>query len=289
MPWSTYVEAALTRENARRRIYLFLVLTFALSAVFWVLAGRGASVPQELITLGLMWCPGIAALVTMLAFRRNVRGLGWQRGPVRYLLLSYALPAVYAGVVYGLTWLLGWGALTTERVPEGQPWPVSALTNATVLFLAGGLLPALGEEIGWRGLLVPQLARLTSFTKTALISGAIWAVWHYPMILFAGYHGDTPRWYALLCFTVMAVAMSFAFAWLRLRSGSLWTAVILHAAHNVFIQTIFDPLTRDTGFTAYITTEFGIGLAVAAVVVAVLCWSRRGDVDGSASPVAPAT
>lgn len=289
MPWSTYVEAALTRENARRRIYLFLVLTFALSAVFWVLAGRGASVPQELITLGLMWCPGIAALVTMLAFRRNVRGLGWQRGPVRYLLLSYALPAVYAGVVYGLTWLLGWGALTTERVPEGQPWPVFALTNATVLFLAGGLLPALGEEIGWRGLLVPQLARLTSFTKTALISGAIWAVWHYPMILFAGYHGDTPRWYALLCFTVMAVAMSFAFAWLRLRSGSLWTAVILHAAHNVFIQTIFDPLTRDTGFTAYITTEFGIGLAVAAVVVAVLCWSRRGDVDGSASPVAPAT
>ena len=289
MPWSTYVEAALTRENARRRIYLFLVLTFALSAVFWVLAGRGASVPQELITLGLMWCRGIAALVTMLAFRRNVRGLGWQRGPVRYLLLSYALPAVYAGVVYGLTWLLGWGALTTERVPEGQPWPVSALTNATVLFLAGGLLPALGEEIGWRGLLVPQLARLTSFTKTALISGAIWAVWHYPMILFAGYHGDTPRWYALLCFTVMAVAMSFAFAWLRLRSGSLWTAVILHAAHNVFIQTIFDPLTRDTGFTAYITTEFGIGLAVAAVVVAVLCWSRRGDVDGSASPVAPAT
>ena len=289
MPWSTYVEAALTRENARRRIYLFLVLTFALSAVFWVLAGRGASVPQELITLGLMWCPGIAALVTMLAFRRNVRGLGWQRGPVRYLLLSYALPVVYAGVVYGLTWLLGWGALTTERVPEGQPWPVSALTNATVLFLAGGLLPALGEEIGWRGLLVPQLARLTSFTKTALISGAIWAVWHYPMILFAGYHGDTPRWYALLCFTVMAVAMSFAFAWLRLRSGSLWTAVILHAAHNVFIQTIFDPLTRDTGFTAYITTEFGIGLAVAAVVVAVLCWSRRGDVDGSASPVAPAT
>jgi membrane protease YdiL (CAAX protease family) len=289
MPWSTYVEAALTRENARRRIYLFLVLTFALSAVFWVLAGRGASVPQELITLGLMWCPGIAALVTMLAFRRNVRGLGWQRGPVRYLLLSYALPVVYAGVVYGLTWLLGWGALTTERVPEGQPWPVFALTNATVLFLAGGLLPALGEEIGWRGLLVPQLARLTSFTKTALISGAIWAVWHYPMILFAGYHGDTPRWYALLCFTVMAVAMSFAFAWLRLRSGSLWTAVILHAAHNVFIQTIFDPLTRDTGFTAYITTEFGIGLAVAAVVVAVLCWSRRGDVDGSASPVAPAT
>jgi len=236
-----------------------------------------------------MWCPGLAALVTTLALQRNLRGLGWRRGPVRYLLLSYALPVVYAGVVYGLTWLLGWGAFTTERVPEGQPWPVFVLSNATVLFLLGGLVPALGEEIGWRGLLVPQLARLTSFTKTALISGAIWAVWHMPMILFAGYHSDTPRWYGLLCFTVLAMGMSFAFAWLRLRSGTLWTAVILHAAHNVFVQTIFDPLTRDTGFTTYITTEFGIGLAVAAVVVAALCWSRREAADDLTPQLASAT
>ena len=50
-----------------------------------------------------------------------------------------------------------------------------------------------GEEIGWRGLLVPELAKMTSFTKTALISGIVWAAWHMPAIFLADYNsGGTP-------------------------------------------------------------------------------------------------
>jgi membrane protease YdiL (CAAX protease family) len=265
-------------QNTRRRIFIFLGFTSLFSAIFWALIIRAGqlSTQGQMYTLGLMWSPGVAALLTTFIFQRNLRGLGWKRGPVRYLLLSYALPIAYAGMVYGLTWFLGWGAFTTENVPEGQSWLVFVLRNATVLFLLGGLLPALGEEIGWRGLLVPHLAKLTSFTNVALISGAIWAVWHYPLILFADYHAGAPRWVALLCFSVMVIGISFAFAWLRLRSGSVWTAAILHASHNIFVQSIFDRLTRDTGFTTYITTEFGVGMAVTAVIVAVVFWRREG-------------
>lgn len=43
----------------------------------------------------------------------------------------------------------------------------------------------------------------------------------------------------------------------------------------IFTQSVFDRLTRDTGATTYITTEFGLGLAVMAVLVAVLFWRRR--------------
>jgi uncharacterized protein len=270
----------LETQNTRRRIGIFLGFTFLFSAIFWALIIR-AEPPSpygQVYTLGLMWSPGVAALLTTFIFQRNFRGLGWERGPVRYLLLSYALPIVYAGVVYALTWLMGWGAFTTENVPEGQSWPLLVLIHATLLFLLGGFFPALGEEIGWRGLLVPQLAKLTSFTNVALISGAIWAVWHYPMILFADYHAAAPRWFALLCFSVLVVGSSFAFAWLRLKSGSLWTAAILHASHNIFIQSIFDPLTRDTGFTTYITTEFGVGLAATAIIVAVIFWRQRASI-----------
>jgi len=60
--------------------------------------------------------------------------------------------------------------------------------------------------------------------------------------------------------------------------GSLWTAAILHASHNIFIQGIFDPLTRDTGFTTYITTEFGVGLAVAAIIIAVIFRRQRASI-----------
>jgi membrane protease YdiL (CAAX protease family) len=101
------------------------------------------------------------------------------------------------------------------------------------------------------------LARRNSFTVTALISGIVWSVWHYPILLFADYNAGMPAWYGLLCFTVMVVGMSFVFAWMRLKSGSLWTGVLLHASHNLFIQDFFDPITPDTSPTKYVIGEFG--------------------------------
>jgi membrane protease YdiL (CAAX protease family) len=155
------------------------------------------------------------------------------------------------------------------------------LVLATVGFL-GGVVFALGEEIGWRGFLVPELAQVTSFTRTAWISGAAWAVYHYPLILFANYNSGTPKWFALFAFTWMVVASAFLYAWLRLRSGTVWTAVILHASHNLFIQEIFDPLTKDGGITKYVTTEFGAGLAFAYTALAIYVWHRRDEVEVTA-------
>jgi membrane protease YdiL (CAAX protease family) len=92
----------------------------------------------------------------------------------------------------------------------------------------------LGEELGWRGLLVPELARRFSFTATALISGVAWAAWHVPVMVLADYHNPgAPLWFGLVCFAVLVIGISFAFAWLRLKSGSVWPTVLLHASHNV--------------------------------------------------------
>jgi type IV secretory pathway TrbD component len=66
-------------------------------------------------------------------------------------------------------------------------------------------------------------------------------------------------------------------AWLRLRSGSVWTAALYHGVHNLAIQSIFEASTIDTGVTKWITTEFGVGLTIASVGVAVYFWRRRGD------------
>jgi membrane protease YdiL (CAAX protease family) len=140
---------------------------------------------------------------------------------------------------------------------------------ATIVGLFGSLLSATGEEIGWRGVFVPELAKVTTFPKVVLISGAVWAVWHMPAIFFADYNiPGIPTWYAGLMFTIMVLGISFAFAWLRLKSGSLWTAAILHASHNLFIQVIFTPLTLQNKITPFIIDEFGVGLALAGVLVA---------------------
>jgi membrane protease YdiL (CAAX protease family) len=170
-------------RGAGKRIIAFLCLTLVFTAVSASLAiglGTGGDA-GDLIALAVMWSPGLAALVTLVAFQRNVRGIGWQLGRPRYLLIGYALPLVECSVVYGLVWTSGLGALRGDLVGVGQT--LVAVTPG----LLTGIVAALGEEIGWRGLLVPQLARLTTFTRTALISGAVQAVWHWPFVLFAGF------------------------------------------------------------------------------------------------------
>ncbi len=258
-------------QGASKRITLYLVLVFAVSAVFYALIMRngGLAGAGQLYVLPLMWTPAAAALVTTFVFQRNVRGLGWGLGKPVYYLIAYLLPLFYAGLVYGLVWLLGLGKVDASAL--GANLGPSLLKALTVGVLGASLL-ALGEEIGWRGLLVPQLARLHPFGRTALISGIIWGLWHVPLIIGGGYSSGAPAWYAVACFMVLIVGVSFPFAWLRLASGSIWPAVLMHAVHNVVIQSVLDVVTVDTGHTKFFTTEFGLGLAIAGALLGLVFW-----------------
>jgi membrane protease YdiL (CAAX protease family) len=141
----------------------------------------------------------------------------------------------------------------------------------------GNCATTLGEEIGWRGFLVPELAQRYSYTETAVLSGAIWAAWHVPIIVFAGYNAGT-GWYGLAVVSANMIALCFVLTWLRLKSGSLWTAVILHASSNHFIQHFFDPMTSYTGRAKYILGEFGIGFTLVVAILAAYFWMRRWEV-----------
>jgi len=282
-------------QEIRRGILTYLACTFALSSIFYTLIIRAGhlSAGHGLYVLGLMWCPGISAMLTCLIRRRSIASLGW-KWKWRYQLASYLIPIAYAGIAYAVVWATGLGGVPNHTVTDSllaHARPGTSPTKALILYvLATGTLgmitstvSALGEEIGWRGFLVPELAKMTSFTRTALISGVIWTAWHVPILVFADYNSGTPVWYGLTCFAVMVIGISFLFAWMRLKSGSLWTGAFLHASHNLFIQGIFTPLTIDTGKTRWVIDEFGFALAIAAIVVAVIVWRRRDEVEPAAT------
>jgi len=278
-------------QEIRRGILTYLACTFALSSIFYTLIIRAGhlSAGHGLYVLGLMWCPGISAMLTCLIRRRSIASLGW-KWKWRYQLASYLIPIAYAGIAYAVVWATGLGGVPNHKVTDSllaHARPGTSPTKALILYvLATGTLgmitstvSALGEEIGWRGFLVPELAKMTCFTRTALISGVIWTAWHVPILVFADYNSGTPVWYGLTCFAVMVIGISFLFAWMRLKSGSLWTGAFLHASHNLFIQGIFTPLTIDTGKTRWVIDEFGFALAITAIVVAVIIWRRRAEVE----------
>jgi membrane protease YdiL (CAAX protease family) len=84
-----------------------------------------------------------------------------------------------------------------KRALSHRPLPLSLFLLATVGFLIN-VVYALGEELGWRGLLVPELAKVTGFGGTVAISAGVWALYHYPLILFGDYHSAAPRWWSFL-------------------------------------------------------------------------------------------
>jgi membrane protease YdiL (CAAX protease family) len=275
-----------------RQILVFLLLAFAFSCLpyYLIIHSGHVLVGNGLGGALLMWCPGLAAIVTCALLRIDVASLGWNWRPLRYQLWSYAIPILYALPVYLVVWVLMRGSFSFSDFanPLGTAFGFPQHPRAAALLLAvpayatvgviGGMARTLGEEIGWRGFLFPRLVQRTGFTPACFLMGIVWAVWHYPVLLFADYNAGTSPAFALTCFTLMVLAASFIWGWLRLKSGSLWTSAILHASHNAFIQVIFDGMTKPVGRTLYITTEFGAGLVVTMWVAAVYFWTRRGEV-----------
>lgn len=265
------MEFTLQKQDAQKRIITYLVIVFAISSIFYILVFRSGGLENggDIYVLPLMWTPALAALVTTFIYQRNLRGLGWGFGKPIYYLIAYLLPIIYAGIAYSVDWIFGLGELNLDVLGEN---PLASLLQVLTIGVLTALITAVGEEIGWRGLLVPQLARISPFTRTAILSGLIWGIWHIPLIIGGGYSSGAPTWYALVCFMVLITGASFAFAWLRLASGSIWPAALMHATHNTFIQSFLDKVTLDTGRTEFFTTEFGLGLAIMGIIIGVIFW-----------------
>jgi uncharacterized protein len=278
----------------RRGIPVFLLVTWTASCLFYFLIIRsmGTNAAEGDYTRGLMWCPAIGALLTCTLLGRPVASLGGKWGQTRYQVLSYLIPLGYSAFTYGIAWLTGIAAINPNQTGAAfsqffglghlpRPFGVGLyFLDVATIGVIQNCATTLGEEIGWRGFLVPELAKRFSFTTTAVFSGVIWALWHVPIIVFAGYNAGT-GWVGLAIVSANMIGLCFVLTWLRLKSGSLWTGVILHASSNHFIQVFFDPMTAYTGHAKYILGEFGAGFTLVVAVLAFYFWTRRGELGKS--------
>jgi membrane protease YdiL (CAAX protease family) len=249
---------------------LYTVLVALFSTPFYVILSR-TGLHGNFLVFVLMWCPAAAGFVSALLARRRITAFGWRWPGVGFMGGAYAIPVLYAAVAYGAVWALGFGRPSLQHffMVTHRPFMPIIVLVVTVGVL-GSCLAALGEEIGWRGFLVPVLASRFGLTGAALMSGVIWTCWHVPLIVFADYHGGGPAWFSVTCFAVLVMAVAFLFAWMRMVSGSVWPCVMLHAVHNTVVQAVFTPLTADTGHTGWFIDEFGVALPLTAIAATLL-------------------
>lgn len=263
--------------NPRITVITFVILTFAFSSIFWYLTSQTPQVKDNatmlmVYTVGAMWGPTFGALCTRLIFQRNLKGFGLGLGKPLWLAVGILLPITAGLCMFGTAWITGIAPFNADKAAV-----IFTLTfiPAFLYAIAFNLFAAAGEEVGWRGFLVPELGRCMGFTELALISAAIWTVWHFPIMFLGTYHGTGSIWYSLAVFVPSVMGAGLILAWLRIASGSVWVAILFHGFWNYFVQVFYPALTVTTEPGQMMLGEFGWFVAFFYLALALVFWYFR--------------
>ena len=278
--------------------------------------GNAKLVFQLTIAFLYMPAPLIAALVVERVARRGYLiartftdfGRTWWRILVYSAAAAIGVYVVDLALVYLLgnvahVSLFGSLAMTQRQLFENlsaavgagrlKPSALETMPPAWVLYLLGALVAmpvgltvnglfAFGEEYGWRGVLMDELRPLGP-GRANLLTGVLWAFWHFPIILLGFDYASRP----VLGVLVMAVCLvPFSFLLWRSRefSGTVVTAAVVHGAFNgsagffYFFVTNRDPL---------LSAPLGLIGAAGMAIVAGVLWAvtRRHLYHGPADPL----
>ncbi len=263
---TTYTDGD-TRRRARRGLSIYFAIVVALSAP---IEGFIIVNPEmDGLIAGLMIVPTLASVVARLVLREGFADVSFHFGGRRgwsAIGLSLIFPVVIGLIAYGIAWSTGLAGF--------DPSPTSAgLIAAFVIGMIVSLVVVSGEEIGWRGYMLTRLID-SGVPRPVLASGAIWGLWHVPLVLAGVYAaGSSPTLSAMLIM-VSITSFGYVIARVRLETGSVWPAVVLHTAWNNIIQGPFDGATTGAGAMLWVG-ESGVLTALTLVAAAVLCSRGR--------------
>lgn len=271
---------------ARVRPWIFYLLAFSMITV--VAVAPGASTGTAMLT------PLVATLLMLLVVtrqgwtREGWAGLGLHRLGVRSWVLAVVVPMAVVGLGYALLWGSGLADVGANEATNGYGLamlPVLLLTNTVF----ASVTVSLTEEIGWRGYLLPNLGYLGT-RRSLLVSGFLHGAWHLPFIFLTDlYHADGNRWLVVPLFMVAVTCSGVFMGWLRLRTGSVWPAVLAHSANNAAMAWFAAYTMGDSVVLEYVAGESGLVAVVGYAVVAAWVLTRIGKADttvaGDAQPL----
>lgn len=291
VPWAAVVVFVLTSFG----------LAWLVALPLWILGPEHESFALLLgiVAPVMMFTPTLAVLVVTFLMRIPAKGtrlryLGmWPLRPARrvvwWSVAAIFIPALIVAATVGVAGLFGWIALDLVHfsgyaesleamLPAGSDVtlpPIGILIIAQLAAIPVGAIfnsvVAAGEEIGWRGWLLPALRPLGVW-PALLFSGMIWGLWHAPLILL-GYNFGLTDWRGVALMTVGCMAWGVLFGWLRLRTGSVWPSALGHGALNASASMVLLVAAAGAPVDPALVSPLGaagwIVIAIIAVVLAV--------------------
>lgn len=218
-----------------------------------------------------MFTPAIAGLVVCLHRGISLSSVGLCVGRKRWLALAAVLPlpvlvaiTVLSLGVPGVAFDASLDLPAHVGLPSGPLWTLVAIAAMILIGATLNALLAFGEEFGWRGYLLWELAPL-GFWKASVAIGAVWGLWHAPLVL-AGHNYPSFPFIGVVAFTITCIAMAPLFTYIVVRSRSVLPAAIFHGVFNAVGFVAYagtdSPLLREL-----VASEGGvIGVTVLAVI-----------------------
>jgi membrane protease YdiL (CAAX protease family) len=234
----------------KNKTIVFLALTFLCSWTLWLIGLNHLAdgVTQESISRFItfffagVYGPTIGAIVTTIIFDgfkgvlNLIKKLFIWKVPLKIYLFIIVLPLIFVIIGIGL-YSLFFGDI-------GSFDKMAFLSIPTTLW-AGFYAGPLGEELGWRGFLLPEFQKRFSSLKSAVLIGIIWFVWHIPLF-WAPFgtlvSGEAISIFPIIVYFMMLICLSIIITWLVNNSkGSVLIAILFHLSTNAGIALLFFP------------------------------------------------
>jgi len=210
----------------RHRVLTYLTVTYAITGTFWwslaLLTNlRIVDASQGIFTLLHViggFGPTIAALFVLpdrkpKAIMRFVFS-GKQNG-IWYLLLFCAMQTLVIGI-------------SSRETNPVLPWYALPIVLFSATFFGGG-----NEELGWRGILQPELEKRFSFPVATLMAGCLWMAWHIPLWFVIG-ASQQGMHFGLYC--VYGLVLSFWLAVLHKKTENVFLCAVFHGVSNLLLS-----------------------------------------------------
>ena len=248
-----------------------------------------------------MYMPFLGAIIS----RIPLKGMGWVphlKGKIRYIFFSLWIPVLLSIIGGVLFFVIFPNAFDTEFTTirsqleqagalnkleaQGITIPIYILiTSIQAITFAPflNMFIALGEEVGWRGVLYSYLKDKLGVTKGRILGGTIWGCWHWPVMILAGYeYGKEYIGAPVLgpiVFCVSTIAMGILLDYVYEKTETIWMPSLMHGAINAF--TIFLYVTKPEYANKLILGPVHIGIIsmVPLVIMAIIiCLKQKRSV-----------
>lgn len=244
---------------------VYIIGTFVLSWILQILASifaiNGNTTAFTVLTTITMFMPTVGAL----AARVSIKDMGIKpklKGKLKYYLFAVLSPvilSIFGALLYFaifpqsfdpeltlITEQLKAQGVLEDMLASGLTPMMFVLINSLQAIVLGPVINgvlAIGEEIGWRGAMTPYLKEKYGKFYGRLVAGLIWGVWHWPLILLAGYEYGYSYFGApilgLVTFCMFTTVMGCLLDFVYEKSGSIWAAAMMHGQINGFTTVMY--------------------------------------------------